>query len=413
MWIFQNSSLIKYPLGFFLLEPNKILLPEKYWSALVVISTALIGFSLTAYNIYRTRAERTAADSICRKYSFIEDSFHCSWRLMIIAVIMFLITFSLSLFHIILSNLADMPNPADGPKLGLGEWFDYIKYGIEILVIWVFTFCIHLWIYIYRFWKCGIYTIQDTNKIKYYIDWAKYSFIAILYILLILCAFLFLSRSAYFLVLLLGQDNFSDILKNEILEKEFQFTVIFSLVIGIFIMYSEYYLFQPKNILFNVEQSTRQNLKNVINDINDKCEGFKHISAWLKLIVAEARNKVSNSNEESPLLKKTITLLSRANTGVNGYHIDPFTDEKHKLIKIKDKHITLLEQFIKRGYATYDEIVSEMNGIELYLESLNKFEVRLKELPPQIDLLVNKLATSNNGVKSNLFSQENSETDPK
>lgn len=563
MLIFQNSSLIKYSLGFFLVEPSPL---EKYWSTLAVVSTALIGFSLTAYNVYRTRIERTAADPICRKYSFIEDSFNFSWRLMIIAMMMFLVALSLSLYFSL--------NPT-GPSLA-GQWLSLIQYVTCILLGWAIFWCGSLFNYIRKFLKCVYLTTENKisnyqakgrRKLKesketpgllnYWWEWLKYNWqlfrftlkssltivLSISYIYIIVIAMGYLCYGAAFFIENLGaKGQEKPLIITYLLELIKSFLsllglikdvpsgpeiVIFLIIAGLLIMYSEYSLFQPKNILFNVEDSTTQNLQNTINDIKDKCEAFKHVSDWLRLKLKDAKEKAGdvikevqkNDNEikfvnfskfepsdfvdEAGLCEKlkgprdstsdlvhrqlgedtktlldkysilntldnelinslvrdfnnllekpdfrhqisksenlklskmtqsliqevsrkeeskgilnclnrmlledifqneitrknslfiTAELLLRAEESIEGNHSDPIKGESIKLIELKDRHTKSLNQFIDRGYATYEEIISEMNGIELYLEGLDKYEIRLKELPAQIDLLINELS---------------------
>jgi hypothetical protein len=453
MLIFQTSSLLKSFFGFFFFQNDNQLLLGNYWLVIATISATLIGISLTTYNIHRSRAEQAAADPICRKYSFVEDSFSYSWRLVILAVIIFAIASSLSLYVLAASNLGNKIRPVESWFLTTGRWF---------LILWAFHSCISLCAYIIKFFVCGIKSVYrkftkiktETSekynqsiffkfirhvkkfeiihlikKVKRLISWKLlarlwksikqswelikqlgrliiFPIITVGYLLLIWGAFYFLYYSSDLFLSLLKEVNSHRGIKD--FEYDAQVTVIISLIIGILIMYSEYYLFQPHNIIFKVEDSTKQNLNNTINDINDKCESSKHISEWLNLKVKDAKKKVKenplkfqednftelqdvNSDEITSEYRSCITeqLLSRAEESIKGYHKDPMDDNNTsiELTMKSDYHIESLKQFLKKGYATYEEIISVINGIELYLEGLNKHEARLKELPAQIELL--------------------------
>jgi hypothetical protein len=419
------------------------------WLAMAGIATTLAGFTLATYSIYVTRSEMASSNSFCRNYSFVEDNFLYSLQFMFLILMLFTLTALLSLYFVVLGNVKQ---GAAIPSIGQSIWFILVLF-MSILG-WAVWSCVKLWKYIWRIKSSTIKTRgfsiereesilesikeesilesseierfearieQDKNKLsktKIY-----YSVLAVFYIIIVIASViaLFLGMTVFFLLLnseSIWINRVKVIISSYIYIQDWAiYLSIFSFIIGTLSMYIQYYLFQPRRLLFKVDFSTSLNLKKGISDIDGKCDSAEKKRKWLECRIenriAILDEKKHSNGKRQDELNNAKELLTEARKSIIQTYTDPRTGRKMDIIKRREYHKKWFEFFIDNPFQTYEEIITVMNFQNLYLEGLNRYDARLKELPEQIELLLNEIPIVSKKVKNSQSSALNSKAKTK
>jgi hypothetical protein len=180
-------------------------------------------------------------------------------------------------------------------------------------------------------------------------------------------------------------------------EQGTQIIVLVSMIIGILLIYLHFHIFQPRRLLFKADQAS---LNRAIDDIENKCDSINSTGEWLRGRIS-AIDKALNSDLSSghEWLKVRINFIDVALTSNSSSSKSPRQEHGLALAKLaqgsikegwwnrimedvkrKEYHIKWLCFLREEPLVSYKEILGVMNGIELYIEGLNRADNQLKEI---------------------------------
>lgn len=192
-------------------------------------------------------------------------------------------------------------------------------------------------------------------------------------------------------------------------EQGAQMIVIVSMVAGILLTYLHFHIFQPLRLLFEADQAS---LKRAIEDIENKCDSIKSTRDWLSgriSSIEEALNSDPSSSHEwlkvrinfidlaltsdsssskSPRQEHGLAVANRAQSSMS----ESWSNRIMEDVKKKEYHIKWLCFLSKEPLVSYKEILGVMNGIELYIEGLNRADNQLKEIFDRMQIFAHILS---------------------
>ena len=273
------------------LDPNSI-----FWQMVAQVSSSLAGFTLASFSIYVSRVQMVASDDICRRYSLKECTSHYSWYFMILT----LINFSVPLFLSLVILIPELGYPLSSVEPYIRSVLTFFLMGILVIIIMSFTRQIDyvgkLWGSLQNqkhlkaeeinnaknFWESRKWNWH--SKIDSFRFWLKFFF----YFFFVCCSIFILIIILLYIFGLLDKANPLLLTSISIFILPFSPETItaLSLFFGLILLFWHIQIFNPENILFEIDEAARMTLIRVVGDINQKCQKF---DAWQQLLLPMLR----------------------------------------------------------------------------------------------------------------------------
>lgn len=341
-----------------------------FWLSFAAIASTLSGFTLASYSIYTNRAEVVAADPMCRNYALKEAASRESLKFIFLTLAMFLVPLLVSFGFLITGNalylVLELAYISILVLLPSGFWALYstVRYQFRV------TLCED------RLRHFG----QPRSRMR---SLRKAVPLILLLSVPPLVALWGLSLLVVHIsseVSLWGISRF--LLPSYGVEERAMLASLLSVAGGILLVYVHFVVFDPRYLLFRVDDGARMSLARMVRDLRSKCEALERSRGML-------RNMIVKMSRDSGLRKRIMEefqlsaveaqrYLHEAEHFTQGQHRDRGGNDIH-LLENKEYHAERLEFWREGDFLSYDQWVRIISDVELYTQGLANFEIGIQE----------------------------------
>jgi hypothetical protein len=355
---------------------------DNFWLGFITAVAALAGFTLASYSIFVSRIEIAAADTICRRYLFKEYTSQYSLAHILFALTMFVVPLALGLSAVLPFQLVDE------------SWRVAVRMGEAVFVLFIGFIN---WKQVEYGWLFIRYNMKLKEKRKEFGEnrasgrsHASVHFVLECTMLLVSWAILFVNLwHLNGRLMRAGVWNLnSDLLLGLANAISAELGAVLSLLVALALVSWHFYLFDPARLVFKVDPDTKRMLLETQRNIESSLMRLGPLRDWLRWRIITVRGILDDTSLDAIVqVVPAMVLIYRAETYLDGKTSSLKESEEATLESRGAYHMACLEFCKKQPFLVFVDIVWFMNGVEMYIQALSNFELRLKEMPGQLTAL--------------------------